>query len=158
MLPALASVSELEARLGLDTNTLVGPDLGRARAALDDASALVRLEAKRSWIDETTGASNAPDAVVRVVLGAAQRNWTNPDAVIQETAGPFARRLNEADTGVYLTKAELDIVRRFRPAGGELWTLRTERDGDEDTTIWYKDTFGTEWFPGGSLLDGVWPE
>lgn len=157
MLPALASVSELEARLGLDPTTLTGPDLGRARAALDDASALVRLEARRTWIDEITGAPNAPDAIVRVVLGAAQRNWTNPDAAIQETAGPFARRLNETDTGVYLTKAEIEIVRRFRPAGGELWTLRTERDGDEDGTIWYPVSVGSEPFPWASLEDGAWP-
>lgn len=157
MLPALASVGQLEARLGLDPDTLAGAELGRARAALDDASALVRLEARQSWIDETTGEVDAPDAIVRVVLGAAQRNFTNPEAAIQETAGPFARRLSEFDTGVYLTKAELDIVRRFRPSGGELWTLRTERDGDEDGTIWYMDTFGCEPFPLASVDDGVWP-
>lgn len=157
MLLALASVADLEARLGLDPETLTGPDLGRARAALDDASALVRLEARRTWINETTGAVEAPDAIVRVVLGAAQRNFSNPDAVIQETVGPFARRLNETDTGVYLTKAELDIVRRFRPSGTGLWTLRTERDGDECATIWYQDSFGFEPFPLASLDEGAWP-
>lgn len=158
MLPALASVSELEARLGLDPETLTGPDLGRARAALDDASALVRMEARTKWVDATTGALTVvPDVIVRVVLGAAQRNWINPDAAIQETAGPFARRLNEVDTGVYLTRPEIDIVRRFRPAGGELWTLRTERDGCEDGTIWYQDSFGFEPFPLASIDDGAWP-
>ena len=156
MLPALASVSELERRLGLDPDMLVGPDLGRARAALDDASALVRLESRQTWLDEA-GAVVVPDAIARVVLGAAQRNWTNPDASIQETAGPFARRLNEADTGVYLTKVELEIVRRFRPSGGQLWTLRTERDGDEDGTIWYPVSVGTDPFPWASLEDGAWP-
>lgn len=157
MLPALASVPELEARLGLDPETLTGPDLGRARAALDDASALVRLEAKRTWVDDAGALIAIPDAIARVVLGAAQRNWTNPDAAIQETAGPFARRLNEGDTGVYLTRAEIEIVRRFRPAGGELWTLRTERDGDEDGTIWYPVSVGTDPFPWASLEDGAWP-
>lgn len=157
MLPALASVSELEARLGLDPDTLVGPDLGRARAALDDASALVRLEAGRTWVDTTTGAlTTVPDAIVRVVLGAAQRNFSNPDAAIQETVGPFARRLNETDTGVYLTRPELDIVHRFR-TNGELWTLQTTRDGDDQDTIWYQDSFGTEPFPLASTDDVVWP-
>lgn len=157
MLPALASVSELEARLGLDPETMTGPDLGRARAALFDASALVRMEARTTWTDDAGVLTSVPDAIVRVVLGAAQRNYTNPDAAIQETAGPFARRLNENDTGVYLTKAELDICRRFRPSGGELWTLRTERDGDEDGTIYYPVSVGSELFPAASLDDGAWP-
>ncbi len=157
MLPALASVVDLEARLGLDPETLADGNLARARAALADASALVRMEARRTWVDETGALTVIPDAIVRVVLGAARRGYTNPDAAVQESVGPFVRRLSEADTGVYLTRAELDIVRRFRPAGGELWTLRTERDGAEVNTIWYQDTFGHEWFPLASGDDSVWP-
>lgn len=157
MLPTLASVTDLEARLGLDPDTLVDANLARARAALADASALVRMEARRTWVNEAGALTTVPDAVVRVVLGAARRTYINPDAAIQESAGPFARRLSESDTGVYLTRAELDIVRRFRPSGGELWTLRTERDGDESNTIWYQDSFGAEWFPLASGDDVVWP-
>lgn len=157
MLPALAPVTDLEARLGLDPDTLQDANLGRARAALADASALVRMEARRTWVDEAGTLTVVPDAIVRVVLGAAQRTYTNPDAVVQESAGPFVRRLAESETGVYLTAAEVDIARRFRPAGGELWTLRTERDGDDANTIWYQDTFGAEWFPLASGDDVVWP-
>lgn len=157
MLPALASVTDLEARLGLDPNTLKDGDLARARAALADASALVRMEARQSFLDEATGANTAPDAVIRVVLGAAQRNYVNPDSVVQETVGPFVRRLAEESTGVYLTKAELEIVRRFRPSGGGLWSLTTTRDEDISNTIWYQDSFGTEPFPLASADDGVWP-
>lgn len=156
MLPALASVADLEARLGLDPESLEGAELTRAQAALADASALVRMEARRTWVDEL-GAVTAPDVIVRVVLGAAQRTFTNPDGVIQEAVGPFSRRYADGSTGVYLTKAELDIVRRFRPSGGDLWTLRTERDGGDDGTIWYRDTYGTELFPLASAEDGVWP-
>jgi hypothetical protein len=157
MLPTLAPVTDLEARLGLDPDTLQDANLARARAALIDASALVRMEARRTWVDEAGALTAVPDAIVRVVLGAARRSYTNPDAAVQESAGPFVRRLNESDTGVYLTRAELDIVRRFRPSGGELWTLRTQRDEDESNTIWYQDTFGTEWFPLASGDDSVWP-
>lgn len=157
MLPALASVEDLEARLGLDPGTLADADLGRARAALADASALVRVEARRTWVDDLGALTLVPDAIVRVVLGAARRGYTNPDAVVQESTGPFSRRLADAETGVYLTAAEVDIARRFRPAGGELWTLRTQRDGDESNTIWYQDTFGAEWFPLASTDDSVWP-
>jgi len=157
MLPALAAVSDLEARLGLDPQTLAGPNFARARAALVDASALVRLEARRTWVDENGALTVVPDAIVRVVLGAAQRTYTNPDAVIQDSAGPFARRLRESETGVYLTQAEVEIVRRFRPAGGELWTLRTQRDEEEMGTIWYQDSFGFDYFPLASTDDSVWP-
>lgn len=155
MLPAFASVADLEARLGLDPQTLAGGELARARAALADASALVRLESGQTWVDDA-GALTAPDALIRVVLAAAQRNYTNPDGVVQESVGPFARRLSDQSTGVYLTKAELDIVRRFRPASG-LWTLRTQRDECSDGTIWYEDSYGCELFPLASADDNVWP-
>jgi hypothetical protein len=157
MLPALAQVADLEARLGLDPDTLEGANLGRARAALTDASALVRMEARRTWVDEAGALTAVPDAIVRVVLGAARRGYTNPDSAIQEAAGPFSRRLLESDTGVYLTPAELDIVRRFRPGGNDLWTLRTQRDTDESGTIWYEDSYGWEPFPLASTDDVVWP-
>lgn len=155
MLPALASVTDLEARLGLDPDSLKTGELGRARAALADASALVRLESGQSWVDDA-GALTAPDALVRVVLGAAQRNFVNPDGEIHTTVGPFVRRLSELSTGVYLTKAELDIVRRFRPTTG-LWTLRTQRDECSDGTVWYEDSYGCELFPLASADDNVWP-
>lgn len=155
MLPALASVTELEARLGLDPESLTGPELGRAQAALADASALVRLEGGQTWVDEF-GVVTAPDAIVRVTLGAAQRNYVNPDGEIQQSVGPFARRLSDQSTGVYLTKAELDIVRRFRPSSG-LWTLRTQRDECSNGTVWYEDSFGFELFPLASADDPVWP-
>lgn len=157
MLPALAPVEDLEARLGLDPGTLVDANLGRARAALADASALVRMEARRTWVDEAGALTVVPDAIVRVVLGAAQRGYTNPDGATQESAGPFARSFNPDAVSVYLTRPELDIVRRFRPAGGELWTLQTTRDGDDANTIWYQDSFGLEPFPLASGDDVVWP-
>jgi hypothetical protein len=156
MLPALATVADLEARLGLDPDSLAGSDLARARAALVDASTLVRTEARRTWVDDA-GVITAPDVIVRVVLGAAMRNYTNPDGVIQEAVGPFSRRYADDSTGVYLTRAELELIRRFRPSGGDLWTLRTERDGVDAETIWYSDTFGTEPFPLASTNDVVWP-
>lgn len=156
MLPLLASVTDLEARLGYDPNSLEGPDLARAKAALADASTLVRDEARRTWVD-TSGVVTAPDVIIRVTLGAAQRNFSNPDDVVQEATGPFSRRYAEGSTGVYLTKKEVDIVRRFRPTGGGLWSLRTERDGCDANTIWYQDTFGSEWFPLASGDDCVWP-
>lgn len=153
MLPALAPLSALEARLGLDENTLAGAEKTRALAALDDASALVREEARRTFINPTSGMVEAQDAVVRVVLGAAQRNYTNPDAEIKSQAGPFERTLKAAETGVYLTEPELEIVRRYRQVTRQLWTLRTTKSGPDCDTLWVRDQYGCDPFPIGSVSE-----
>lgn len=157
-LPPLATVRQLEARLGLDPESLADGEFARAGAALDDASALVRMEARTTWYNATTEVLNPPDAIVRVVLAVAQRVYTNPDSAIQETIGPFSRRLSEAGMGPYLTDAELAIVRRFRPSDTGLWTLRTQRDEIALGTIFYEDSFGFELLPLAMESDGVWPE
>lgn len=153
MLPALATVHDLEARLGLDNDTLDGADLARARAALNDASALVREEARRDWV--TASVVTAPASVIRVTLGAALRNYRNPDAEIAQTVGPFGRTVKAAETGVYLTTAELEIVRRYRRTTSTLWALRTTRGDDIDSTLYLEDSFGFELFPVGTV-DKPW--
>lgn len=110
-LPPLASVAAFEKRLGLSPGALQGADLARAEAALEDASALVRDEAGRSWVDED-GAVTAPPAVVTVTLKAARREYVNPNGYTSEQTGPFSYQLPRGETGVYLTEAERRIVRR----------------------------------------------
>jgi hypothetical protein len=158
MLPALAAVPLLEARLGLDPDSLVEGEYARARAALDDASALVRAEARQTWYDTILDTVTPPDVIVRVVLAVAQRVYTNPDSTVQETVGPFSRRISETGLGPYLTEAELALVRRYRPSDTGLWTLRTQRDEVSLGTIFYEDSFGCELLPLASDSDGVWPE
>lgn len=155
MLPALATLDELEARLGVDPGSLSGPDSARAQAALDDASALVREESRRDWVD-TDDAITAPPSLVRVVLGAALRNFRNPDGEISQTAGPFSRTVKAADVGVYLTPAETEIVRRYRQESTGLWTLRTTRGDDYDSTLYLDDQYGLELFPVGYDQDRPW--
>ncbi len=154
MLPALATLAELEARLGLDDGTLTGADRARAQAALDDASALVREEAQQDFVAED-GSLTVPDVVKRVVLGAALRSYRNPDAQIAEAAGPFSRTLKSAEVSVYLTDAEKQLVRRYRPTPNGLWTMKTERDDTTDRTLWMEDSFGFELFPIG-FVDEPW--
>lgn len=155
MLPALATVDDLEARLGLDADTLAGPERARAQAALDDASALVREETGQDWVDPVTTDITAPAPLVRVVLGASLRNFRNPDSEISQTIGPFSRTLKAAEVGVYLTPAELAIVRRYRKESTGLWTLRTTRGEDWDSTLYVEDDFGCELFPIGTV-DKPW--
>lgn len=159
MLPAFATVQDLEARLGLDVGTLTGADKGRAQAALDDASALVREEARRDWVvtdpDTEDVTITAPASVIRVVLGAALRNYRNPEAEISQTVGPFNRTVKAAETSVYLTPAELEIIRRYRQTNSTLWALRTTRNEKSDNTLFAEDSFGCELFPVGTV-DKPW--
>ncbi|MET9262406.1 hypothetical protein [Amycolatopsis sp. NPDC004079] len=155
MLPALADLGDLEARLGLDPDTLAGPEKSRAQAALDDASALVREETRQDWVDPLTGEVAAPAPLVRVVLGAALRTYRNPDAEISQTLGPFARTLKAAEVGVYLTPPELAIVRRYRKETTGLWTQGTTRGEHWDSTLYAEDQFGCELFPVGTV-DKPW--
>src|SRR5690606_33461915 len=75
-LPPLATVAELEERLGVPTGSLEGADLVRAKADLDDASALVRTAAKKDWVAED-GTSTAPAIAKTVVLRARSEEHTS---------------------------------------------------------------------------------
>lgn len=155
MLPALATLDDLEARLGLDPRSLSGAERARAQAALDDASALVREESRRDWIG-TDDVITAPPSLIRVVLGAALRNYRNPDGEISQTTGPFSRTVKAADVGVYLTAAEKDLCRRYRQESTALWTLRTTRGDGYDSTLYLEDQYGIELFPVGYDQDRPW--
>lgn len=154
MLAALATVHELEARLGLDPSTLADADLARAQAALDDVSALVRYETNRDFVDGA-GVPNAPAVVVRIVLGAALRNYRNPDGEIVQGTGPFTRTLKAAEVSALLTDAEKSILRTYRPVSNDLWTQRTTRGEDGDITYFMEDTYGCELWPIG-YVDQPW--
>jgi len=137
--PALASVHDLIDRLGREVDDA---ERARAEAALEDASALVREEARQEW---PTG---APAAVQAVVLTAALRVMRNPEGYNSETIGPYSYRRRDSDLDVYLSEAEKAIVRRYRTRARTLWTQATTRyEHGADDTIWYDDSFGLEPFP-----------
>lgn len=118
-LPLLATVQDLSDWLGEDD--LVGDP--RATAVLRRASALVRSEAGVEWTD------GAPEDVQGVVVAAAARVWSNPNAAIQRSAGSFSERLSErAADGLYLTDEERRILSRYSPSRFGVGTIRTYRD------------------------------
>lgn len=155
MLPALASVHDLEARLGLDPDTLTGAEKSRAQAALDDVSALVRFESRKDWIDAGGALMAVPNVLVRITLGAALRSWRNPEGLTTETAGPFTRTIKDTEIGSLLTEPEKLIIRRYRPVINQLWTQPTTRQENADSTLWLEDQFGAELFPIG-YIDEWW--
>jgi hypothetical protein len=102
-LPALAQVSDMEARLGhtIDDAT----ERTRAQALLDDASALIRFEANRTWMDDTVDPpvlGPVPDFVVSLTAQAALRGWFNPAGIESAQLGAVSVRYG----GAWLTNAE----------------------------------------------------
>jgi hypothetical protein len=112
-LPVLATIAQLETRLGLATGTLAGLDLDRATAALQDASDLVRAEGHIAWTD-STGTPEAPPAVVVVVLQVAMRAYNNPNGYASETVAAdgatYSYSNNQQALSIYLTADELRTV------------------------------------------------
>ncbi len=125
VLPAFASTDDLSARL---PGGLSDDDLTRAEAALSDASALIRAEAGKTWVDDLLALSGVPDVVVSITIAAARRALTNPDGVTSESVQDYSRAFaaTSASADIYLTRGEKSLVRRA--AGGTgLWTLSTTR-------------------------------
>lgn len=154
MLPALASLDQLDDRLPGGAGSV---ELARALAALDDASALVRAEARRNWtqvvddvtvLDLPTGDDQwRADILVRVTLSAALRALTNPEGVTAEQVGTYQVSYGGArSTDVYLTAAEKVQVRRAAGISG-LWTQSTTRGECPDTPSVRSDCGPAEFLP-----------
>ena len=134
-LPPLATVEAMQVRLG--GAALTGADLDRAGAALDDVSALVRLEGGLDWVAADGVTITAPPAVIAVVLAAALRGYRNPDGFQGETVGPYSYQYAQGSTSAYLTTAEARIV-RLAAAGSTgrpgVYTVRTPSAYERPTT------------------------
>lgn len=141
MLPSLATLDELEVRIGRQD------DAARAEAVLRDASNLARDEAKKNWVDDAGAISGVPDVVVTLVLTVARRALENPAGLTSETVGDYTWRREGIEPGVYLTEREIRILRRIAGKSG-LWTQATTRIAeDECGTGFVEDQFGCELFP-----------
>lgn len=141
---ALASVVDVEVRLGRE---LVDAELGRVAALLDDASALVRDQAGRTWVDAETGDPLPVPASIRyVVLRMVDRAVRNPNAFSAEAAGDYSYQRTDVQPGVYLTDDERAIIRKAVGKSG-LWTQPVTRGEKYLSTVWCEDSFGFELFP-----------
>jgi hypothetical protein len=140
----LATIPELEARLG---RVLTGAELDRANGLLDDASALVRDVAGKTWIDPGTGLLEpVPGSIRWVVLRAAERAIRNPQGFSSESAGDYSYQRTGVEPGVYLTEGEEKAIRKAIGKTG-LWTQPVTRGDEYLHTVWGEDQFGAELFP-----------
>lgn len=147
MLPAFASIDDLALRL---PGGIAESDEERAQAALDDASAKIRVEAATLWVDANGDlVEGIPDIVAVVCLAAAARALTNPEGVEQVSIGTYSESKSNASADVYLTAQERSLIRRAASGGGGLWTqpttrgrLETDRDQYCDGDTIYVDVVG----------------
>lgn len=149
-----ADVVELEARLG---RQLDSTDLDRARAVLEDASALVREEVGYTvWIDADTGVldeSLVPASVRAVVLRAAERAMRNPGGFSAESSGDYSYQRTGVQIGVYLSEAEIRTLRRAVKRTG-LWTQPITRGDTYADTVFVVDQYGGDLFPIDMYVEG----
>ncbi|MGE3811521.1 MAG: hypothetical protein AB7I24_08220 [Candidatus Nanopelagicales bacterium] len=139
----LVDLDEFSASLPADAPS-VDDQSTRATWLLAAASALVRTEARRSFLDEA-GTLVVPDQVVMIVCAAAGRAWMNPTMSESVQAGPFANRWGARGVeGVYLTDAEKQTIADLYPVSRPgVWSLSTTRGDYLDDTA-YQPVDGTD--------------
>lgn len=113
-MPPLASISMLGAKLGYDPEE---SELTRAEQLLDAASEMIRDEAGKTWVSETTGAlETVPRRVARICVEVAYRAFTNPEALSQRSIGDssksYDRAGREGGESIYLTDDEARAIRK----------------------------------------------
>lgn len=117
--PTLADFWQLNQRI---PGGIPEADMARALAALEDASAWIRAEAfsmaGEDWLDDAGALETVPGAVVSVCCSVARRILDNPDGLLQESIAGYSYSRTNATTDIYLTKAELRMLRRALGIGG----------------------------------------
>lgn len=76
--------------------------------------------------------SPVPDTAEPIILAAAGRAYANPQAVTQETVGPYS--VQRPPAGLYFTRAEQAILKRLAGRGGAFTVDPTPADVDPTVT------------------------
>lgn len=123
-LPALATLDDLETRLGQSVD---GPDVGQALWLLEFASDRVRARTGRTWTDDDGALLDVPSLATKVTVEMVFRAVTNPEGVTQDTAGPFTLSFGpEAAQRIYIAREERDDLRSLSARSG-LGVISTTR-------------------------------
>lgn len=134
MLPSLATVEDMEARIG--HAIAEAGERGRAQALLDDASAIIRYAANEDWMDDTEDPpvlGAVPDFVVSLTCLAALRGWYNPAGIESAQLGAVSVRYG----GAWLTNSEREqLALMNRGHGLQQQLLKPGFGFDRDTYGW----------------------
>jgi len=131
---AFAEVSDLEARW----RTLSATERSRATVLLDDASAIIRTEAKGidARIDSGDLDAGVPKAIVCAMVKAAMSNDLEGVTQQSETKGPFTESFTFANPSgdLYLTKAQKRLLGISQQRAGSIYMLVTADDFDSSSS------------------------
>lgn len=150
-LPPLALVPDLEARL---VAPITDPhQRERAESLLADASALVRWEAGRDWVDDVGQLTTVPDIAFMITLQAALRAFYNPAQVSSQQLGAASVRYGD----VWLTSAERNRLADLGGTRGNMQSIQMSGgygfEGPENlgwvpvSNYEGADTPDADWFP-----------
>ncbi len=125
----LASVPELADWLG---ENITVADSRRAEWALRAASALVRRETGKTWLDDAGALVDPlPDDVIVVTLACAARGFVNPQGATDtsESVDDYSHReqTRVEEAGFYLTESEKQLLGALPGALSAIGTIGTER-------------------------------
>jgi hypothetical protein len=139
MMPApLAKPEDLSDWLGEPITEAA--DVKRAERIIRFASALVRKESGRTWVqdDGETLVADLPDDISLAVVQSAARAYENPHGQTSDAQDDWRATFKVEEVGVYLTETEKAMVARFRGARlGGLSTIATTRmDSVPASTGW----------------------
>lgn len=113
--PTLVDIWQLEQRI---PGGVASGDLPRALAALDDASALIRVEAGEDWLDDDGILETVPAAIVSVCCAVVRRVLDNPSGLTSEAIAGYSYTQTNASADVFLTKSEKATIRKVMGTGG----------------------------------------
>ena len=102
----------------------------RAAMCLRIASALVRKEAARTWLNESGTLDSPPEDAVMVTVYCAARVFENPNAQTRGGLDDHTESWKVDEAGAYLTASEKRMLAQFRTAAfggiGIVTTTRSE--------------------------------
>lgn len=103
-------------------------DRNRAEMCLRVASALVRRESGRTWLDDTGALSAVPEDATLVTLYCAGRVFDNRNAQTRGGVDDYQEGWKVDESGAYLTASERRMLAPFRATGGRgIGTVATTR-------------------------------
>jgi hypothetical protein len=121
MTASLATIDDFADRI---PDGIAGQE-ARAQAMLDDASALIRSEAGKTWLDE-----DVPDIIRTTCMSAAKRAFLNPEGISAVALDGNSASFVTGSPDVFLTSAEKKAVRKAAGRTG-VWSLSTTRSEDD---------------------------
>ena len=144
----LATVSELADWLGetIDSSTVEGK---RAAMCLRIASALVRRESGRTWLDDAGELVDPlPEDVKLVTLYCASRVFDNPNAQTRGGVDDYTEGWKVDEAGAYLTASERRMLAPFRAsASSGLGVVSTTRQETPAASGWVPTDTPNVYFP-----------